>query len=366
VSAVEGAAFSGAVGSIVDPNDGGTASRYTATINWGDGTPPTPGTLAGSGGAYTISGNHTYADEGSYTVTTTVNDAVTPQTLGTATSTATVADAPITATGTTLSGVEGAAVSGVVAHVSDANLGGSASDFSATINWGDGSAAGSGAIGGSGGSYTVSGSHVYATPGTYTVTVAVADTGGSTATATSTVKIAYAAGCTVAGDVNANAHFTMPGQKGDVHFNLEANCDFGPPPPPTPPAPPGPPGHPGGPPAPPAPHGPPPPPAPPAHGPLGIQHAHVMLGDGPMKLIDATTDPKHNDITTVQITASSATIVGTDNGNSFIIVVTATGHGKDAVSTVSIVVTDSSGHVVFDSSKWSTKGNPNVTINLKK
>jgi hypothetical protein len=86
VTATAGVGFTGqAVASFTDPggaepnasDPSGTA--YTASIDWGDGTPGqpdvTPGTVSGpdAGGAFTVSGSHTYAAEGSYTITTTVS-----------------------------------------------------------------------------------------------------------------------------------------------------------------------------------------------------------------------------------------------------------------------------------------------------
>jgi predicted alpha-1,2-mannosidase len=54
---------------------GGTASGYQATINWGDGTPATAGTIALSSRAvYGVSGSHTYAKPGLYQASVTVTD----------------------------------------------------------------------------------------------------------------------------------------------------------------------------------------------------------------------------------------------------------------------------------------------------
>src|SRR5207247_10290597 len=70
-----------------------------------------------------------------------------------------------------------------------------AADFTATIDWGDGSPAAGGTLAGSGGSYTVDGSHTYTVPGSFTVEVHILDDGGSTADATTTIGIfALAAG----------------------------------------------------------------------------------------------------------------------------------------------------------------------------
>src|SRR5206468_2308405 len=66
-------------------HDQGTADTHTATIDWGDGSAldmgvvlehsfGPPGSISGADG--TVSGNHVYADNGLYTVTLKVSDAV--------------------------------------------------------------------------------------------------------------------------------------------------------------------------------------------------------------------------------------------------------------------------------------------------
>jgi hypothetical protein len=72
-----------------------------------------------------------------------------------------------------------------VASFSDADPAGTASDYTATIHWGDG-ATSAGTIGGH---FTVTGTHTYASTGTKTVSVTITDAGGASATATSTANI---------------------------------------------------------------------------------------------------------------------------------------------------------------------------------
>src|SRR5205085_1557505 len=67
ISATEGISFSGAVGSFTDGYTGQVASDFTATIDWGDGTTDV-GVVSGGNGLFTISGTHTYAEAGRYTV----------------------------------------------------------------------------------------------------------------------------------------------------------------------------------------------------------------------------------------------------------------------------------------------------------
>ena len=97
-----------------------------------------------------------------------------------ASGTATVADAAITASCATAA-VSLQSFNGTVASLSDANTGAPASDFTATINWGDASTS-AGTVTGSGGSYSITGSHSYSSTGYYNVTTAVTDDGGSTST----------------------------------------------------------------------------------------------------------------------------------------------------------------------------------------
>ncbi len=56
-----------------DPN--GTVSDYTASINWGDNTPPSAATLGSKGPSFSATGSHKYAKHGTYTVTVTIKDA---------------------------------------------------------------------------------------------------------------------------------------------------------------------------------------------------------------------------------------------------------------------------------------------------
>src|SRR2546428_6328586 len=48
-------------------------SDYSASINWGDGTSASMGTLSFSAGTYTVKGAHTYAEEGPYSISVTLH-----------------------------------------------------------------------------------------------------------------------------------------------------------------------------------------------------------------------------------------------------------------------------------------------------
>ena len=101
--------FKGEVASFTDANPTAPLTDFTATIDWGDGTPMTAGTVTQPGGVGTpffVSGSHTYADSG---VTTGTGNSGTyaiqvfVQDVGgsrvTVTNTATVADNSIALTG---------------------------------------------------------------------------------------------------------------------------------------------------------------------------------------------------------------------------------------------------------------------------
>ena len=102
-------------------------------------------------------------------------------------------DPAIAATGgQTFSGTAPATVSGTVAAITDSDTSTSPSDYTATVDWGDGSAPDQNAtITGSNGSFTVADGHTYTTSGSYTITVTVSyvNNPGNTATAIDSASI---------------------------------------------------------------------------------------------------------------------------------------------------------------------------------
>src|SRR5439155_11702070 len=114
INATEGQSFNGEVAGFVDSNTSNTAADFTATIDWGDGS-TTSGTVTGSGsGGFTVNGTHTYAEEGSFTASVTLRDDNPGTATATATHTAIVSDALLTAAGTTLNLTAGVAANNVV------------------------------------------------------------------------------------------------------------------------------------------------------------------------------------------------------------------------------------------------------------
>jgi phosphodiesterase/alkaline phosphatase D-like protein len=166
-----------------------TLTGVSATIDWGDGTPASTGTVGLSGNTYTVAGSHTYKEEGTYPTKTTITY---PGGHTTVSGTATVLDAALSATGQNIKGLEGLSTLPVtVATFKD--LGGpeAVSHYSATINWGGpGTGSTTGTIVANGdGTFSVQGSFTYAKEGTYTVAVHIVHENGITADTTSTASI---------------------------------------------------------------------------------------------------------------------------------------------------------------------------------
>lgn len=158
-----------------------TASTYTATIDWGDGT-RSDGTVAGSSGSYEVFGTKSYVRSGSYPIAVTIRDAATGIAVA-ATSKATIADATLTAVFAPLQAIPGTSqVNGPIATFTSSNTGAILDDLTATIAWGDGTST-RGTITGGNGSYAVYGTKTYFRPGTFPVTVTVQNAGGASAVA---------------------------------------------------------------------------------------------------------------------------------------------------------------------------------------
>src|SRR5262249_40028773 len=138
-SAVEGAlSASQTVATFTDPGGPEGLAHYAATIDWGDGS-SSAGTIAGNKGGFTRKGGHNYAEEGTKAITTTVSHDAAPD--ATATSTATIDDPAVVATGGfAFSAVEGSlSAAQTVATFTDPGGAEALADYAATIDWGDNS-----------------------------------------------------------------------------------------------------------------------------------------------------------------------------------------------------------------------------------
>ena len=100
-----------------------------------------------------------------------------------------VADAPLSATGLIHGAAQNATFFGSVAKFTDANPLATASDFKATINWGDGQTSSGTIEPDSNGGFIVLGTHVYAQAATESTSVGIADKGGNTTTAQGMISV---------------------------------------------------------------------------------------------------------------------------------------------------------------------------------
>jgi hypothetical protein len=176
-------------GSFNDPSVGDT---HTVTINWGDGT-TSAATVTETSQTF-VTGNHRYVDEpatgGAYTITAAVSDEAGKT--GTATTSVSVSDAPISNVQVSPSTNSTDPVSGISVSGSFTDAAGNADVHTVTINWGDGTSD-SASVNEAAQTFT-SPQHQYlqAPPGTttYTITVIVSDEDGTTASGSTSVTVA--------------------------------------------------------------------------------------------------------------------------------------------------------------------------------
>ncbi len=184
VTATEGSAFNGVVATGTAY---GSSNPLSATINWGDGNNSTVSITPNPDGSYSVSGSHTYAEEGSYALSVSVKDSGSLTTSGNGT--ATVSDAALTLTHFVAGGTRDR-YAALGATFTDADPNGQVSDYTATITWGDGH---TGTVNvyknpfGKG--FVLAGLHQYASKGTYSVTLTISDSGGSQVNKTVSVTV---------------------------------------------------------------------------------------------------------------------------------------------------------------------------------
>ncbi|MFI5459371.1 MAG: choice-of-anchor Q domain-containing protein [Isosphaerales bacterium] len=165
----EGATLRGS-GSFADSS---TSATYLATVNYGDGTATQALYLTNE----TFALSHVYGKGGTYTVTVTVSDG--RNGVGTGSFVVTVLNVP-----PSVGAISGAAqvVPGqTVALTASFTDPGFLETHTATFSWGDNTTS-AGTVTESNGSGSVAGSHVYATTGSYTVTLSVTDSEGASST----------------------------------------------------------------------------------------------------------------------------------------------------------------------------------------
>ena len=201
VSAIEGNAVTATVATFTDANPLATTADFTATITWGDGT-TSDGTITEKNGVFSVTGTHTYAEDGSDPIGVTIKDdgGSTASTTSTAT-VAPVAEKPVLGGATSASVHMGALVTlGVTdtAFDSDDTLGNvtitslphDLSDFNGgTYNASSGTWTGTAA---QFNALTFAAGH---TTGTFTLSISAPNTTpGETATATENYKLTINSG----------------------------------------------------------------------------------------------------------------------------------------------------------------------------
>jgi uncharacterized protein (TIGR03118 family) len=181
---VEGASFTAMVATFTDSDKNTDATQYSATIDWGDGT-SSAATIAPDpkvAGQFDVTGTHTYKEEGPFRDVVQVTDK--DGDTGMVKTTNIVADAALSATGVTLNARQNKPLKNVVvATFTDADPNGKPSDFTATIDWGDGHTSQGHVVRDPMGGFDVKGSHQYKAPGAFAVKVQIHD-GGPGAVAT--------------------------------------------------------------------------------------------------------------------------------------------------------------------------------------
>ncbi len=181
--------FAGATANLTASPFTLTGSNPTATINWGDGN-SSSGTVSGSSGNWTVTGSHVYAQNGTYTATVTLT--VSGGGSQTASSTVSVSRAALVLSVTAINASANFILTNAtVATFTDANSQDTSSTYTATINWGDGTASSTGTITGSAGMFQVAGSHSYANSGDYPLTVTLSVSGTTVAAGVNVVDPAW-------------------------------------------------------------------------------------------------------------------------------------------------------------------------------
>ncbi len=163
VKGTPGAAFTGTVARFKDSDITGSAANFTAVVNWGDGTPEQAGivahdsTVPGSS-TFAVSGTHTYARAGIYTikVTATGNKGA----VGIARTMAIINAGPIVAVGQQFDVKGPTAANRVLATFTDSGTPARPTDYTATVDWGDGVTT-KGVVAKVATGFVVRGTHVY-------------------------------------------------------------------------------------------------------------------------------------------------------------------------------------------------------------
>lgn len=180
------------LGTIGNPVPGTTAGQFTISIDWGDGsgTDTSSGAVSSAGTQiFNVSGTHTYAVPGLYTIQATVRHADGRSAV--IASSADIVGNALVASGSAFPAKQNVALAGqLVASFTDPEGNVNPAAYTASIHWGDGSTSG-GAITYSAGAFAVRGDHTYVVAGNQALSVDITcPADGRTAQVAYTVNVA--------------------------------------------------------------------------------------------------------------------------------------------------------------------------------
>jgi PKD repeat protein len=204
IQADEYVQFSGVVATFQSPGPRAVASDFRALIDWGDGY-QTEGTVtAAAAGGFSVSASYTYAEEGTFPITVRVQQL--PSDMGggwlVLNGTTMVGDTLVVQEVQFLGFQQGTPFIGEVGYINEGRFDAS-SEFTATINWGDGFITPGVVIGPEDydpyiytvapntprGMFNVYGSHTYDAPGNYSITLTVTDQDGASQTVAEAITV---------------------------------------------------------------------------------------------------------------------------------------------------------------------------------
>jgi hypothetical protein len=223
VSATAGQPSTNSVATLFDSNLTTPPGSFSAVIDWGAGQAPTAGQVVGTlvPGVFLINGTYTYPSSGNFTTHISVSDTAgeTASTNGSAfvASSGTPPSSPLTIAGNTVVGTAGVPLPvQVVASFIDPNTADTATDFSALIQWGNGTSS-IGSVtpnpnGPSNAFIVTGGGTKYGSAGTFTTTVTIVGTSGApSGVANGTAVIAAASPPLVGQTIVASAGQNLAG-----------------------------------------------------------------------------------------------------------------------------------------------------------
>jgi hypothetical protein len=131
-----GVSTNATVATFSDTDNDHTLSDYTVIVNWGDGQVTNNPTVVYTT-AFQVQASHTYAQQGYYTITTSITDNVTGDSqTATVLSNANVTHGTLSGSSSLPSSSHSLAFAGQVASFSDSDLDSNSADFQAQIRWG--------------------------------------------------------------------------------------------------------------------------------------------------------------------------------------------------------------------------------------